>query len=132
MCSISKNTIAETQLTELERSNDRRMIEGRLFQFASEADTQHPGALDTLKCHMRRLPQDLRHIRKKQIGRHRIFFTGYHTRCAYQVYYIKMFKRSGVNDEDDQRFQNKLRQALGQPIISQINPPDGSEEPSSN
>ena len=114
MCSISKNATVDEQLSELERSSDREMIERRLFNFAQEANIEDPGALDNNSCHMKRMSADLRQVRKKRIGRHRIFFTGHHTNCTYRVVYIKAFKKNGVDAEDDKRFQNKLIRILGE------------------
>ena len=120
MCSISTNSTMDNQLDELERSDDKDMIEKRLYNFAKESTVQNPSILDSSKCHMRRMPKDLRNIRKIRIGSHRVYFTGHHTQCSYTAFYIKMFKRSGKNDEDNQRFQNELGSAICEPPIRTI------------
>jgi len=112
MCSISSNTVANKQLKDLELSHDKVMIEKRLFCFANEANTDTPGALDRPQTHMKRMPIDLKDVRKITIGRHRIYFTGHHSRCSYDVIYIKKFKKTGVDDDDDRNFQKKLKLAL--------------------
>ena len=120
MCSISTNSIADNQLDELGRSDDKDMIEARLYNFAKESTVEKPSMLDSTKCHIRRMPRDLRNIRKITIGRHRVYFTGHHTQCSYTAFYIKMFKRSGENDEDNQRFQRILGFAICEPPIRTI------------
>ena len=120
MCSISTNSIADNQLSELEQSKDKTMIERRLFNFAKESDIKTPSILDSSQCHMRRMPEDLKNIRKIRIGRHRVYFTGYHTQCSYNVFYIKTFKQSGKNDEDDKRFQDILGSAINAPSFRTI------------
>lgn len=120
MCSISTNRTVDQELQQLERSDDRRMIEQRLFRFADEANATQMGVLDSLINSMRRMPDDLKDIRKIRIGRHRVYYTGYHTQCSYHTFYIKSFKKTGVNDEDDKRFQDKLRRALTEPKTSTL------------
>ncbi len=120
MCSISTNSTNDNQLDELERSGDKDMIEKRLYNFAKESTVQNSSILDSSECHMRRMPKDLRNVRKIKIGRHRVYFTGHHTQCSYAAFYIKMFKRSGKNDEDNQRFQNELGPAICEPPIRTI------------
>ena len=75
------------------------------------------------------MPPDLREIRKTTIGRHRLFFTGYHTQCRYVAFYLKRFKQYGVNDEDDKAFQNILRRALEDPPILEFSFPNESTNP---
>jgi len=120
MCSVSLNSTVNKQLADLDRSNDKTMLEERLFKYAEEADVNKPGALDNPSCHMRRMPADLKEIRKISIGRHRIYFTGHHSQCSYQAIYIKKFKRTGEEDDDDKVFQGKLIRALQQPKTGQI------------
>lgn len=110
----------DNQLDELGRSDDKDMIEARLYNFAKESTVEKPSMLDSTKCHIRRMPRDLRNIRKITIGRHRVYFTGHHTQCSYTAFYIKMFKRSGENDEDNQRFQRILGFAIYEPPIRTI------------
>ena len=114
MCSISTNETATRQLKKLERSNDKKKIERKLVLFASEADIYVSGALDNLECSMTRMPPELKGVKKKQIGRHRVYYTGHHTKCSYFAFYIKMFKKSGKDKEDDKKFQKKLIRALNE------------------
>ena len=69
---------------------------------------------------MKRMPPDLREARKITIGRHRVYYTGHHTQCAYLSFFIKEFKKTGVNDEDDVRFQKILVKAIGDRIIRSL------------
>ena len=115
MCSISVNRTVDEQIAELGHSGDKEMIERRLFNFANEADRNRSGPLDTPDKRMRRMPEDLRHIRKISIGRHRVYYTGHYRQCSYKAFYIKMFKKSGVDDDDTRKFQKILRQVLGEP-----------------
>lgn len=123
MCSISINEAVRNQLDELVRSDDRDMIQKRLYTFAKEANLENPGALDTPSTLMRRLPQELREVRKKQIGRHRIYYKGHHKLCAYQTIHIKIHKKDGVDDEDDRRFQRILLRRLAEPQAECITEP---------
>lgn len=132
MCSIMTNATVDETLTELECSDDRRMIEVRLFEFANNANIDNPGGLDTPNHIMRRMPKDLKDIRKLTIGRHRIFFTGHHKKCTYKVFYIKEFKKTGVKEEDDKPFQKILRSALSEPSSRQISKSNKTNEPSNS
>lgn len=120
MCSISVNSTVDQQLNDLERSDDKIMVEDRLFTFANEANIGIPGALDNPSNHMKRMPSDLKGIRKIRIGRHRIYFTGHCNQCSYRTFYIKKFKTSGKNDEDTKKFQERLRRILQEPSTREI------------
>ncbi len=113
MCSITTNATVDQQLEHLELSNNRQMIEKRLIDFAREASPECRGALDVAGMHG--FPADLKEVRKKQIGRHRVYYTGFHKQCNYHTFYIKEFKRTGVDDDSDRHFQNRLRSALSLP-----------------
>lgn len=118
----------DEQLRELERSSDRDMVERRLFQFANEANIDSSGGLDNPALVMKRMPEELRDVRKIRIGYHRVYFTGSHRHCAYRAFYIKPFKKTGVNDEDDRKHQRKLSAALREPMTRTIETPTNSDE----
>jgi hypothetical protein len=96
------------------------MVEKRLCAFAGEAHLTQRGPLDNLANSMRDMPEDLTHIKKERIGRHRVYYTGHHTQCAYRAFYIKCFKRTGVDDDNNRRFHDKLRRALNDPPTRNI------------
>jgi hypothetical protein len=123
VCSIGVNRVADQKLTELRSSGNGDMIEKRMFEFAADSDIDRPGVLDHAKCHMTRMPPDLRHIRKKQIGRHRIFYTGNFNQCSYLIFFIKEFKKSGIQDEDDRGFQRLLTRNVDDELLRVLTPP---------
>ena len=108
LCSICLKPPVSEQLADKQLLDDSEMIKKRLFQFASEADTTSPGALDDPSCHMKRMPDELKELRKKGIGRHRVYYTGNHRACNYDVVLIKPFKKAGTDDDDDRAFQRRL------------------------
>ena len=112
MCSIAANPTADSQLDSLKSAGDDKRIEKKLRNFAGDSNIQRAGFLDAPSHHLRRMPEDLRHIRRIRAGRHRVFYTGHHCQCSYLVFFIKEFKKTGVNDEDDQGFQNLLKVAV--------------------
>jgi hypothetical protein len=118
VCSITTNATVDGQLSRLEHSDDRQMIEDRLIYFAKEASTEVSGALDVAGMHD--LPADLKDIRKKRIGRHRVYYIGHHRQCSYHTFYIKEFKKSNVDRENDSSFRIKLRRALGEPPTREL------------
>jgi len=120
MCSISINQTVDTQLTALSDARKREKLEKKVFRLADEAKIDISGALDSTNCHIRRMPQDLEELRKKRIGRHRLYFTGYHTACRYSTCFLKLNKKAGVDDDDTKAFQNKLRRALEDPPILEL------------
>ena len=98
----------------------RSLILERMTRWAAE--TAHP--LDNPSHRMKRMPADLKDVRKIRVGRHRCFFTGHSSGCCYTLIYVKTFKRSGVQDEDSGRFQQKLISMLVE--ASSMPPPDDS------
>ena len=108
MCSLTINSIADEILQD--DVPDRSKIEDRMIDLARDSSVERRGALDDIPP-MKRMPGDLNILRKKRIGRHRVYFHGHHTDCCYHIVYIKAFKRKGVNDEDDRKFQKILSKA---------------------
>ncbi|MCA1612591.1 MAG: hypothetical protein LC800_00250 [Acidobacteria bacterium] len=103
------------------------MIEKRLGTMAGEANETTSGGLDIPETSMTRMPTDLRDVRKKRIGRHRVFYTGYHTLCSYRSFYLKVFKKNDRDREDDAAFQAILRHALTDPPTRTL--PDPTQPP---
>jgi hypothetical protein len=132
LCSISINESVREQLNQLVGSNDRDMIEKRLFRFAKEANPANPGAFDAPGTRIRRLPRELREIRKKRIGRHRIYYKGHHRLCAYQTIHIKIHKKDGVDEEDDKQFQKLLIARLTDKQVENITEPNQLNEHASS
>ncbi|MGH9427955.1 MAG: hypothetical protein ACRD2L_16850 [Terriglobia bacterium] len=122
MCSISRNQTADEQLAKLERSNKKHRtdIEKKLVAFARSASIQQAGPLDDTSCHLQGFPADLKSIRRRRIGRHRVFYTGQHTTCAYEAIYVKAWKKKGVEDENDHAFRQHLRRALDRPTVGRL------------
>lgn len=126
MCSITTNATVDGLLRAVGAS-DRRMIEERLGRMAGEANVNASGGLDSPDTLMKRMPEDLREVRKKRIGRHRVYYTGFHRLCSYQSFYIKLFKKDDVDREDDRGFQQRLRRALAEPTARTL--PDPTAPP---
>jgi len=114
VCSININNSADETLRCLSLK-DREMIVKRLSHFAEEASLENRGALDISPP--TRFTGDLKPVKKIRIGRHRVYYTGSHTQCTYNAVHIKKFKKSGVDDEDDKRFQKALIKAMQGPNI---------------
>jgi hypothetical protein len=112
------------QLESLGHSKDKPMIERRLFQFANDADVNRRGGLDNPALIMKRMPDDLKDVRKITIGRHRVYFTGHNTQCSYTAIYVKLYKKTGVDDEDDPRHQKQLVKATLDNSLKEIKDPD--------
>ncbi|MBU1206053.1 MAG: hypothetical protein KKH04_03855 [Proteobacteria bacterium] len=119
MCSISVNETANKKLRDLKHSGVKH-LEKKLFNLAKEADESNSGILDHPSCHFKRMPSELREARKKEIGRHRVYYTGFHKQCSYSVFFIKEFKKDGVEEEDDKIFQKKLVKALSAGTLRQL------------
>ena len=112
---------ADGHLQELFRSGDKK-IEKKLFDLAAAASITTEGPLDETACHIRGMASDLKLVRRRRLGNHRVFYTGYHTQCSYWTFYIKKNKKKGVDDELDPAFQNKLRSALQDAATPRIIP----------
>ena len=133
MCSLTINATADGILGG-HNEKDKKMIEKRMIAFAKEASVEKSGALDisTLK----RMPEELKDLRKWTIGRHRVYYVGHHTRCNYRIIHIKSFKKTGVDDENDKHFQNALAKIIDTPEIRTLelpqtqSPPAAQTEPS--
>lgn len=114
MCSLTLNKTSDEKLGELRQ--DGKKIVDRLVKMASQANPDVSGLLDTTDTHIKRMPEDLRAVRKRTIGRHRIYYVGHHTQCSYTILFVKAFKKSGVDDDDDKGFQQKLIGSLSDPV----------------
>jgi len=109
LCSVYLKKKANKQLKSNELRGDSKMIRTRLSQVAGEANTDTPGLLDNPSCHMTRWSIDeLKEVRKYHIGDHRIYFTGSHHACRYDIIYLKAFKKYGTDDDDNKEFQKRL------------------------
>jgi hypothetical protein len=124
VCSITINNTVDQQLAGLVADNDNVMIEQRLIALAREASLTQSGPLDV--AGLTRMPPELKTLRKKRIGRHRVFYVGHHTKCTYHALYVKEFKRFGKNDEDDRKFQKALARALAEPPTRTLTEPTPS------
>lgn len=110
MCSIHSNSTADEGWAQLS-ARDRDRYEKRLARLADEAGPDLPGALDR-EAPLRNMPEDLRGIRHKRIGRHRAYYRGHHKQCSYQLVWIKKDKKDDVDAEHDPKFQRKLKNAI--------------------
>ena len=125
VCSISVKQTADEQLGHLCKSGkDGQKLEEKLFRFADEASVEQSSVLDGTDCHMHGMPDDLKDVRRKRFGRHRVFWTGQHTQCSFNVFYIKAFKKKGTEDEHDKAFKKKLAGTLSEPTIRELCAPD--------
>ena len=109
MCSITINELADH--VDLDKKN-KDIIEKRMIALAKDSSKSCPGALDIAP--MTRLSKkspELSGIKKWTVGRHRVYYTGHYTQCCYQIFYIKPFKRDGVDDDDSKSFQQLLLSA---------------------
>lgn len=133
MCSVLINATMNEQMAFL-GSADTSLIERRLFQFASEANPNQSGGLDNPAWIWKRRPQELKDAsaRKIRIGRHRVYYVGSHKQCSYRAFYVKPFKKSGVDDEDDPKHQKKLIRAVAEPSKREIRNPDSDDDESND
>jgi hypothetical protein len=113
------NATADAQLTSLPQ--DKEALEKKLFNFAADSDIGRSGFLDLPARHLSGMPSDLTHIRRVRTGRHRVFYTGNFNQCSFNVFYIKKFKRTGVEDENDTRFHRILRGVVDESPVRTIN-----------
>ncbi len=118
LCSVHFKATAAAQLEQLMGGSE--LIKNRLGHFANVANKETPGALDDPATHRKRMPDLLKETRKKRIGRHRIYYSGNHQGCRYDVFYIKLFKKSGTDDEDDPKFQKRLIRLLSDESVLEL------------
>ena len=127
MCLMYGNDVAHALLDEL-GAKDASTIRRRLTEMANDADTSRSGYLDAPQHSMTGMPQDLKHVKKMRIGRHRVYWEGHHSGCQYRLCYIKMFKKAGTDDENDRAFHRKLTNAFtttgSKLLITQSSPPE--------
>jgi mRNA-degrading endonuclease RelE of RelBE toxin-antitoxin system len=125
VCSIVTNATADTQLKSLQSSGDNKIIEDRLKQFAGDSGIGQPGFLDLPAHHLKGISdKDLKSMRRIRIGRHRVFYTGHYNQCSFTVFFIKLFKKTGVNDEADRAFQRQLASIIATPRTRTLRKPD--------
>ena len=121
MCSITTNKNVD-DILEGENDQQRTKIEKRLFQFAEDSTVEKSGILDD-KAPLTRYSGDLKLTRKIDVGRHRAYYTGFHTHCTYKLFHIKINKKEGVDDDDDPRFKRFLLKVMKEPQQREISPP---------
>jgi len=109
---LTLNNTSNDQLDLLR--GEREQLENKIIKRAFGANLAMQGLLDAQSTHLRQMPNDLRHIRKETIGRHRIYYFGHHSDCSYTVFYIKLNKKkdSKAQDDNNPQFQDKLRAGL--------------------
>ena len=106
MCSITINEPSDHVNLE---NKDKEHIEKRMIEYAKVASKTCSGPLD--RAPMTRIAKkspELNGVYKQTVGRHRVYYTGHHTQCCYQIIYIKAFKKKGVDDDESKRFQQVL------------------------
>jgi hypothetical protein len=117
VCSLNLNRTFSEQL---EASGNREFVERRLSALAFEADTEKAGPLDDPGTHRQRMPPALRNIRKKRIGRHRIWYSGHHSNCFYTPCYLVENKQGDdrTEQDDNKDFQEHLKNALADGVVA--------------
>jgi hypothetical protein len=120
VCSIAANSVADGHLSDLRSSGDDKRIEKKLKNFAGDSSVEKSGYLDAPDHHLRRIPAELQDMRRIRSGRHRVFYSGHHTQCSYLIIFIKQYKKTGTQDEDDPRFQRLLALALQDTGIKRV------------
>lgn len=111
MCSLLINKTADSQLNSLPAKH-KQGIEKKFSNFAGDSNVAKPGILDLPENHLHSLPSDLKDIRRRRSGRHRVFYVGNFSACSFRICFIKEFKKKGVNDEHDSSFHDILKTAL--------------------
>ena len=121
MCSIRLNQTAEEQIEGISEPIPTKFRK-RLVQFASAANPQNAGPMDSQEGVLRYMPDDLKHVRHYDVGRHRYYITGTHKDCQYDCWLIKAFKKSGVLTEGSAAFNALLKKALQDINLGVMNP----------
>jgi hypothetical protein len=127
VCSLTLNKTSKESIDSLRGESEAFIKKIRNRAFGAKIATQ--GLLDAPNTHLRHFPNDLRHVRKETIGRHRVYYFGHHTDCSYTVFYIKLNKRgdSWAQDDDNPQFQDKLRIALASETAVTYPDPDETQ-----
>ncbi len=128
MCSIRTNATFDEDISDKRFPEKHRAgIEKRLREFASEAKADRAGGLDNPCLRLKHMDADLHGVSHIQIGRHRVYYIGHHTQCNYFAFWLKEFKKTGVDDDGSKSFQNKLRRGLAEPQGRFLSLPDEME-----
>lgn len=128
VCSLTLSETLDAQLQLLD-AGQSRFIERNMVKRAHEASVEQAGTLDAPQTHLRSgFDADLlaAGVRKEQIGRHRVFFTGTHKDCNYTAFFVKLFKRRDDDAVDDNNptFHTVLTSALNTPNMRRIADPN--------
>lgn len=125
MCELWSNKTADEHFKELLRSGEKQ-LEQRLIRLAGEATRSKAEGLEPKLEPLLSWLHDsqLRTIRKYTMGRHRVYVEGRHTDCRFVVRYIKLHKKSGVDEEQTPGFQNKILNALKDSPTRRLRGPD--------
>jgi len=120
VCSLNLNSVINEQIES--SGNQRASIEKKLEGLAFGANRDEPGLLDMPDTHRKRMPGDLREVRKHRVGYHRLYYSGRHTNCYYDACYLLIHKKGDNQAEldDDKRFQEHLINALADKIPARV------------
>jgi hypothetical protein len=119
VCSLLTNGTADSQLDSLPKKH-KEAIEKKFSEFAGDSTLSKPGILDSPANHLHGLPPDLKDVRRMHAGRHRVFYKGFFSQCSFTLFYVKMFKKTGVNDENDSAFHKMLKRAASDMSLGRV------------
>jgi hypothetical protein len=129
VCLVNSTPLADEALAQLVRSGERQW-EDTLARWADDDNVERVGAFgatlyaESWNTDNKEHLNALKHVQKRHMGRHRIYVTGHHSRCEYTLWYIKINKRKGVDEEKDKAFRKRILAALDQRVTRQLQPHD--------
>ena len=121
MCSLTITAPADGFLNEDKKV--KKQIEKNMIGYAKNSTVQRKGALDDIHP-TARWDGELKEVKKKRVGRHRVYFIGFHTRCTYKIVHVKVWKKTDVDEEDDPNFKRYISKVMNAGVSRTIAPPD--------
>jgi hypothetical protein len=98
----------------LSRLADKAQIEAKYHKLADDDKVDKAAGLELLLKNVDDWSKisDLKGIRKRDCGRHRLYFEGRHSDCKYTIIFVLCFKKTSEDKPDSKKFQNMIRKAL--------------------
>jgi hypothetical protein len=114
VCELVFTRTALGQLEDKRQASHRAKLEPKLRRFAEDGSRTAKSFFDYRGRTLKDMPQELRHVKKLRIGRHRIYFRGASRDCRYRIGWINYTDQHDKDQIEQASFRQKLAKSFGE------------------